>query len=85
MGTVTEIYDYLRLLYARIGIPYCPEHNEPIVSQTTEEIYKKIQKEFKGQVTIFSPIIRQKKGTYEQLLKDLNKEGFSKCELTKRF
>ncbi|MDA3837104.1 MAG: excinuclease ABC subunit UvrA [Nanoarchaeota archaeon] len=81
VGTVTEIYDYLRLLYARIGTPFCPNHNEPIISQTPQEIVEKIQKEFKEQVTILSPIIRQKKGTYEQLVQDLNKEGYARIRL----
>jgi len=81
VGTVTEIYDYLRLLYARIGIPFCPEHNEPIVSQTTEEIIKKIQNEYSDQITILSPIIRQKKGTYEKLILELNKEGYARARV----
>jgi excinuclease ABC subunit A len=81
VGTVTEIYDYLRLLYARIGIPYCPKHNEPIESQTAEQIVSKIQKGYSEQITIFSPIIRQKKGTYEKLLLDLNKEGYTKARV----
>lgn len=81
VGTVTEIYDYLRLLYARIGVPYCPTHNEPIISQTPEEITRKIQEDFKEQITILSPIIRQKKGTYEKLIQELNKEGYSRVRL----
>ena len=81
VGTVTEIYDYLRLLYARIGIPYCPTHNEPIISQTPEAIALAIQKEFSGDVTILSPVVRQKKGTYEKLISDYNKEGFSKVRV----
>ncbi len=81
VGTTTEIYDYLRLLYARIGIPYCPKHNEPIESQTAEQIVNKIQEEFKEQITILSPIIRQKKGTYEKLLLELNKEGYVRARV----
>ena len=82
VGTVTEIYDYLRLLYARIGLPFCPIHNEPIVSQTAEEITGKIKTDFdKELITIFSPIIRQKKGTYEKLVSELNKEGYSRIRL----
>jgi excinuclease ABC subunit A len=81
VGTVTEIYDYLRLLYARIGIPYCPKHNEPIESQTAEQIVNKIQEEYKGQITILSPIIRQKKGIYEKLLLELNKEGYARARV----
>jgi excinuclease ABC subunit A len=81
VGTVTEIYDYLRLLYARIGIPYCPKHNIKISSQTPTEIFKKIKDQFSEKITIFSPVIRQKKGTYEQLIKDFNKAGYTRVRV----
>lgn len=81
VGTVTEIYDYLRLLYARIGIPYCPEHNIRIESQSPEKIAEKIEEEFSETVTILSPIVRQKKGTYQKLFKDLNSEGFARIRV----
>lgn len=81
VGTVTEIYDYLRLLYARIGIPYCPEHNIKIESQSPEKIAENVEKEFSGTVTILSPIVRQKKGTYQKLFKDLNSEGFTRMRV----
>ena len=81
VGTVTEIYDYLRLLYARIGIPYCPEHNLPIISQSPERIAERIEAESPGKITILAPIIRKKKGTYKQLFKDLNMEGFSRVRV----
>ncbi|MDD5112156.1 MAG: excinuclease ABC subunit UvrA [Candidatus Altiarchaeota archaeon] len=81
VGTVTEIYDHLRLLYARIGVPYCPDHNEPITSQSPEKIAASIAAEFSGGVVILSPIIRQKKGTYLQLLEDLNKEGYARARV----
>jgi len=81
IGTVTEIYDYLRLLYARIGVPYCPEHNLAIVSQTSNEIREKIKKDFEGEITILSPVVRQKKGTYEKLILDFNREGYSRVRL----
>ncbi len=81
VGTVTEIYDYLRLLYARIGTPYCPEHNIEITSQTPNEILKKIYNHFSREVSIYSPVIRQKKGTYEQLFKDLNKGGYTRVRV----
>ncbi|NOR16242.1 ATP-binding cassette domain-containing protein, partial [candidate division WOR-3 bacterium] len=67
VGTITEIYDYLRLLFARVGVPYCPEHNIKIEPQSPEKIAKRISKELEGMVTILSPIVRQKKGTYGQL------------------
>ncbi|MFH0977986.1 MAG: excinuclease ABC subunit UvrA [Candidatus Woesearchaeota archaeon] len=79
VGTVTEIYDYLRLLFARIGIPYCPEHNLKIEGQSAERIADQIE----GTVTILAPIIRQKKGTYEKLVEDLNKEGYAKVRIDK--
>jgi excinuclease ABC subunit A len=85
VGTVTEIYDYLRLLFARIGVPYCPNHNIRIESQSPERIADRIFSESRdagyGQVTILAPIIRQKKGTYGQLLKDLDAEGFSRVRV----
>ncbi|MDY6964969.1 MAG: excinuclease ABC subunit UvrA [Halobacteriota archaeon] len=76
VGTITEIYDYLRLLFARIGVPHCPTHNIIIESQSPAKITERITNEFEGMVTILSPIVRQKKGTYEQLFKDLNRDGF---------
>jgi excinuclease ABC subunit A len=81
VGTVTEIYDYLRLLYARIGTPYCPIHNIKIEGQTAEQISERIASEFKGDLIILSPIVRQKKGTYEKLIKDLSEAGFSRVRV----
>jgi excinuclease ABC subunit A len=83
VGTITEIYDYLRLLFARIGTPYCPTHNIKIESQSPQKISERIATELKGTVIILSPLIRQKKGTYEQLFKDLNKEGYTKIRVNK--
>jgi excinuclease ABC subunit A len=83
VGTITEIYDYLRLLFARIGTPYCPTHNIKIESQSPQKISGRIATELKGTVIILSPLIRQKKGTYEQLFKDLNKEGYTKIRVNK--
>jgi|TARA_Y100000310_G_scaffold243083_1_gene247469 excinuclease ABC subunit A len=84
VGTVTEIYDYLRLLFARIGIPHCPIHGLKIEAQSPVRIAQRIEDDFSGEITILSPIIRQKKGTYEQLIKDLNKEGFSRVRVNKK-
>jgi excinuclease ABC subunit A len=83
VGTITEIYDYLRLLYARVGTPFCPEHNLKIESQSPQKIAKRVDKDFSGMITILSPIIRQKKGTYEQLFKDLNKDGYTRIRVDK--
>jgi len=83
VGTITEIYDYLRLLYARVGTPFCPEHNVKIESQSPHKIAKRIGEEHSGMLTILSPIIRQKKGTYEQLFKDLSKDGYTRVRVDK--
>jgi excinuclease ABC subunit A len=83
VGTVTEIYDYLRLLYARIGKPYCPTHNIKIEAQSPEKIADHAVNDFKGKITVLAPIIRQKKGTYEQVFKDLHKEGFTRVRVNK--
>ncbi|MFO7678050.1 MAG: excinuclease ABC subunit UvrA [Thermoplasmatota archaeon] len=83
VGTITEIYDYLRLLFARVGTPYCPNHNEKIIPQSPQKISQRIQDECSETVTILAPIIRQKKGTYEQLFKDLHKQGYTRVRVDK--
>ncbi|MFO8077940.1 MAG: excinuclease ABC subunit UvrA [Thermoplasmatota archaeon] len=83
VGTITEIYDYLRLLFARVGTPHCPVHQKKIESQTPEQIAETIAKEYTDMITILAPIIRQKKGTYEQLIKDLFKEGYLRVRVDK--
>ncbi|MDD1717921.1 MAG: excinuclease ABC subunit UvrA [Methanoregulaceae archaeon] len=81
VGTVTEIYDYLRLLFARIGVPYCPVHGIRIESQSPERIADRIGAETGSRVTLLSPVVRQKKGTYQQLIKDLHREGYSRVRV----
>ena len=85
VGTVTEIYDYLRLLYARIGIPTCPECSRTITSQSsdsiTESILKSAQKKKDCSIMILAPIISAKKGTYEKLFNELKQDGFSRIRL----
>ena len=108
VGTVTEIYDYLRLLFARIGVPHCPVHGVRIEASSPERIADRIVEaaergaaraasdaemgeeetgeEMEGgaggeMVTVLAPIIRQKKGTYGQLLKDLDSEGFARVRV----
>ena len=83
VGTVTEIYDYLRLLFARIGTPYCPTHHIKIEAQSPQRIAQRIGEEMVETVTILSPIVRQKKGTYEKLISDLNKEGYTRVRVNK--
>ncbi|WP_332449397.1 excinuclease ABC subunit UvrA [Methanoculleus sp.] len=81
VGTVTEIYDYLRLLFARVGTPFCPEHHIPIEAQSPEKIADRIGSVMAGTVTILAPVIRQKKGTYQQLFKDLDREGYARVRV----
>jgi len=81
VGTVTEIYDYLRLLFARIGTPFCPEHQIPIEAQSPEKIADRIGSSMAGTVTILAPVVRQKKGTYQQLFKDLDREGYARVRV----
>jgi excinuclease ABC subunit A len=82
VGTATEIYDYLRLLYSRIGIPYCPSCGKKIGSQSVEAIVESIIQECEGKkILILAPIVQEKKGTYEKLFKDLRTNGFSRVRL----
>ncbi len=81
VGTVTEIYDYLRLLFARVGTPFCPEHHIPIEAQSPEKIADHIASTMAGTVTILAPVVRQKKGTYQQLFKDLDREGYARVRV----
>ena len=77
VGTVTEIYDYLRLLFARIGVPFCPYHHRPIKSQSVEEIVNKLLEYPVGtKMVILSPVVHGEKGTHKDLLDSLRKEGF---------
>lgn len=77
VGTVTEIYDYLRLLYARIGIPYCPNHHKPISSQSIEEMTNQIMNlDENTKIKVLSPVVYGAKGTHKDLLEDLKKEGY---------
>jgi len=79
VGTVTEIYDYLRLLFARIGVPHCPHCNKKIQRQDAQSIAKQIIREYDGaRVQILAPLVRGRKGTYEYLFTDLKKQGFGR-------
>ena len=81
VGTVTEIYDFFRLLYARIGVPVCPNHNIPIKSQTIEEMTDKVMSHISSRVQILAPIVRGKKGTHEKTLEHLIKEGYQRVRI----
>ncbi|MEE0700311.1 MAG: excinuclease ABC subunit UvrA [Bacilli bacterium] len=82
VGTVTEIYDYLRLLFARIGVPYCPNHNIPISSQSIEEMTTQIMTEEEGtKLIIMSPVAYGQKGTHKELLDNLRKDGYVRVKV----
>lgn len=82
VGTVTEIYDYLRLLYARVGTPYCPECGEEIKPQTIDEIVNNIMKLGEGtKIQILAPIVRGKKGEFQSVLEELRQEGFVRAKI----
>jgi len=79
VGTVTEIYDYMRLLYARIGIPHCPKCGDKIKQYSIDEILKQIKKDYKEkEVIILSPIIKDKKGEHKNILERIERAGFQK-------
>ncbi len=82
VGTVTEIYDYLRLMYARIGIPHCPVCGREITSQTIDQIVELLMLEGEGtKLTILAPVIRQRKGQHEKILERIQKEGFTRVRV----
>ena len=79
VGTVTEIYDYLRLLYARVGVPHCPECGKKVKKYSVDEIVEQIKKQFSGQnALILSPIVEDKKGEHRQVVDGIAKAGFSR-------
>ncbi|MEE3343013.1 MAG: excinuclease ABC subunit UvrA [Bacilli bacterium] len=82
VGTVTEIYDYLRLLFARIGTPYCPNHHIPIKSQSIEEMVNKVLTYEEGlKIMIVSPVVRGEKGTQKDLFLKLRKDGYIRVKV----
>ena len=82
VGTVTEIYDYLRLLYARVGTPYCPNHNEPITSQTIKQMVDRIMElPDKTRLIIMAPAVHGTKGTHKDLFEHLRKEGYIRARI----
>ena len=82
VGTITEIYDYLRLLFSRVGTPYCPTHKIPISSQSIEEMVNKIlELEVGTKIMVMSPVIKGEKGTHKDTLEELRKDGFIRCKI----
>jgi len=82
VGTITEVYDYLRLLYARIGIPHCPICGREVSKQSSDEIVEAIQKLPEGsRLMILAPIVRARKGTYQAVLEEIRKSGFVRVRI----
>jgi len=82
VGTVTEIHDYLRLLYARIGIPHCPVCGNEISSQTVDQIVDSVKELPEGtRVVIMAPVVRQRKGTHEKVIERIAREGFTRVRV----
>ena len=82
VGTITEIYDYLRLLFARVGTPYCPKHNIPVTEQSIEEMTNKVlEYEVGTRIEIMAPVVHGEKGTQKDLLEELRKEGFVRARI----
>ena len=82
VGTVTEIYDYLRLLYARVGVPHCPKCGKEITQQSVDQIVDKVMKlEERSKIQILAPVIRGRKGTHEKVLENIKKNGFIRARI----
>ncbi|MEX1047770.1 MAG: excinuclease ABC subunit UvrA [Actinomycetota bacterium] len=82
VGTITEIYDYLRVLYARIGHPHCPKCGRPIGRQTPDQIVDQVLELPEGtKFQVLAPVVRGRKGEYEKLLKDLGRKGFARARI----
>ncbi len=80
VGTVTEIYDYLRLLYARVGTPYCPDSDEPLSKQSIEEMTVRVLNLEEGsRILVMSPIVERQKGTHKKLADQYLKQGFTRA------
>src|SRR5260370_24171210 len=85
VGTVTEIYDHLRLLFARVGVPHCPNHGVPIVAQTVQEIVDHISAYPEGtRLLVLGPLVRDRKGEHQQLLVTARRGGFARVRVDGR-
>ncbi|MHB1314972.1 MAG: excinuclease ABC subunit UvrA [Christensenellales bacterium] len=81
VGTVTEIYDYLRLLYARIGVPHCPQCGKIIAQQTVDQIVEQVMQWDGKRIQILSPLVRERKGEHTKMLSDLQKSGYVRVRI----
>ena len=85
VGTVTEIYDYLRLLYARIGRPHCPICGRPIAGQSLDQIVEQVLRLPEGtRFTVNAPVVRDRKGEYKDVLEELRRDGFTRVNPSRR-
>ena len=85
VGTITEIYDYMRLLYARVGQAHCPEHGEALDAQSISQIVDQVLALEPGtKIMLMAPKLKQKKGEHKQLLQDLRRQGFVRIRLRRR-
>ncbi|MFH0987561.1 MAG: excinuclease ABC subunit UvrA [Patescibacteria group bacterium] len=84
VGTITEIYDYLRLLYSRIGIPYCPKCGRKIQKQTIDQIVDRVLK-VEGDIVILGPVISQKKGEHKGVIEEIDRLGFLNLRINGRY
>ena len=82
VGTITEVYDYLRLLYARVGKPHCPVCGRPIARQTPQQIVDRVLELDEGtRFQVLAPVVRGRKGEYTELLRELQVKGFSRARV----
>jgi excinuclease ABC subunit A len=82
VGTVTEIYDYMRLLYARVGIPHCPVCGEQVVAQSAQQIVDEVKHlPHRTRIQVLAPVVKNRKGTHEKLLEDVRKAGFARVRV----
>jgi excinuclease ABC subunit A len=82
VGTITEVYDYLRLLFARIGVPHCPKDGSPVARQTPQQIVDRVMTLAEGtRFQVLAPVVRGRKGEYTELLSDLVKQGFARARI----
>ncbi|GJF48446.1 excinuclease ABC subunit UvrA [Staphylococcus argenteus] len=82
VATVTEIYDYIRLLYARVGKPYCPNHNIEIESQTVQQMVDRIMElDTRTKIQLLAPVISHRKGSHERLIEDIGKKGYVRLRI----
>src|SRR5262249_42765511 len=82
VGTVTEIYDYLRVLFARVGVPHCPQCGQVLAAQTVQQLVDRVRTLPTGsRVLVVAPVVRGRKGEYRKLLLDLRRQGFGRVRV----